>query len=141
MIVKQLSVFLENKMGRLCEVSTLLSDAGINMSAFSIADTSDFGILRVIVSDPEKALNILKTNHFSANLTDVICLICPNEAGGLARALTILKNENVQIEYMYAFSIDQVANIILRPADTQDCIDKLHKHELELMRASDLYKL
>ncbi|MFA9389154.1 MAG: ACT domain-containing protein [Prolixibacteraceae bacterium] len=141
MIIKQLSVFLENKMGRLSEVASLLGDADINMSAFSIADTSDFGILRVIVSDPEKALKLLKTNNFSANLTNVVCLICPNETGGLARALTILKNENIQIEYMYAFSIDKVANIILRPADTQDCIDKLEKHKLELMRASELYKL
>lgn len=141
MIIKQLSVFLENKMGRLSEVSSLLSEAGINMSAFSIADTSDFGILRVIVSDPEKALKILKAKDFSVNLTDVVCLICPNETGALARALNILKEEKVQIEYMYAFSMDNAANVILRPADTQECIDKLHKHELELMKASEMYKL
>lgn len=128
-------------MGRLSEVSSLLSEAKINMSAFSIADTSDFGILRVIVSDPDKALEILKSNDFSVNLTDVICLICPNEAGALARALNILKEEEVQIEYMYAFSMDKAANVILRPADTSDCIQKLQKHELELMKASDLYKL
>lgn len=141
MIIKQLSVFLENKMGRLSEVSTLLSDANINMSAFSIADTSDFGILRVIVSDPEAALQILKANDFSVNLTDVICLICPNEPGSLARALNILKEEEVQIEYMYAFSMDKAANVILRPGDTKDCIAKLQKHELELRKASDLYEL
>lgn len=141
MIIKQLSVFLENKTGRLSEVSTILGEAGINMSAFSIADTSDFGILRVIVSEPEKALSILKQNNFSVNLTDVVCLICPNESGALARALNILKDENVQIEYMYAFSIDNGANVIIRPSDIQDCIEKLRKHELELMKASELYKL
>jgi len=141
MIIKQLSVFLENKSGRLNEVSGLLAEAGINMSAFSIADTSDFGILRVIVSDPDKALKILREKQFSASLTEVICLICPNEPGALARALDILSKEDVQIEYMYAFSIDQSANIIIRPANVQKCIDALNKHQMELMKASDLYKL
>jgi hypothetical protein len=141
MIIKQLSVFLENKSGRLNEVSDLLAKAGINMSAFSIADTSDFGILRVIVSDPDKALKILREKEFSASLTEVICLICPNEPGALARALDILSKEGVQIEYMYAFSIDKSANIIIRPANVQKCINALNKHQMELMKASDLYKL
>ncbi|MDA3879386.1 MAG: ACT domain-containing protein [Prolixibacteraceae bacterium] len=141
MIIKQLSVFLENKSGRLNEVSGLLAEAGINMSAFSIADTSDFGILRVIVSDPDKAIKKLREKHFSASLTEVVCLICPNEPGALARALDILSKEDVQIEYMYAFSIDKSANIIIRPANVQKCIDALNKHQMELMKASDLYKL
>lgn len=141
MIIKQLSIFLENKMGRLSEVATLLGEAEINMTAFSIADTSDFGILRVIVSDPEKALKILKDHDFSVNLTQVVCLICPNESGGLARALKILKDENVQIEYMYAFSISKKANVIIRPAEIDRCIEILQKHEMELMMASKLYQL
>jgi hypothetical protein len=141
MIIKQLSVFLENKSGRLNEVSSLLAEAGINMSAFSIADTSDFGILRVIVSDPDKALKILREKEFSASLTEVVCLICPNEPGALSRALDILSKEDVQIEYMYAFSIEQSANIIIRPASVQKCIEALNKHQMELMKASDLYKL
>lgn len=141
MIIKQLSVFLENKSGRLNEVSGLLAEAGINMSAFSIADTSDFGILRVIVSDPEKALAILREKQFSASLTEVVCLICPNEPGALARALDILSNEGIQIEYMYAFSIEKSANIIIRPANVQKCINALNIHQMELMKASDLYKL
>jgi hypothetical protein len=141
MIIKQLSVFLENKSGRLSEVTTILGEAGINMSAFSIADTSDFGILRVIVSEPEKALKILKENKFSVNLTDVICLSCPNEAGSLSKALVILNDEDVSIEYMYAFSLGNTANIVIRPTNVQKCIDVLQKHELELLRSSDLYKL
>lgn len=141
MIIKQLSIFLENKMGRLSEVATLLSEAEINMTAFSIADTSDFGILRVIVSDPEKALKILKIHNFSVNLTDVICLISPNEPGSLARALKILRDEKIQIEYMYAFSMDNSANVIIRPSDTNQCIEILQKHELELMKANDLYQI
>jgi hypothetical protein len=141
MKIKQLSVFLENKSGRLSEVTTLLGKAGVNMSAFSIADTSDFGILRVIVSDPEKALSILRENNFSVSLTEVIGLICPNEPGALARALNILKEADIQIEYMYAFSIDKTANIIIRPANVQKCIDILKEHELELVKASDMYKI
>lgn len=141
MIIKQLSVFLENKSGRLSEVSTLLGDAGINMSAFSIADTSDFGILRVIVSDPEKALKLLRENNFSVSLTEVVCLICPNQPGAMARALNILKEVDIQIEYMYAFSLDKTANIIIRPANIQKCIETLKEHEMDLLKASDMYKL
>jgi hypothetical protein len=141
MIIKQLSVFLENKSGRLSEVSDLLGQAGINMTAFSIADTSDFGILRVIVSDPGKAVELLKKNHFSSSLTDVICLVCPNKSGALAKALKILDGADVQIEYMYAFSIGKTANIVIRPTNVQKCIDALQENEMELMKSSDLYKL
>ena len=141
MIIKQLSVFLENKSGRLSEVASVLGEAGINMTAFSIADTSDFGILRVIVSDPDKALRILKESDFSVNLTDVICLSCPNKAGSMSKALTILSEEQVSIEYMYAFSMGDSANIVIRPANVQKCIEVLQRHELELLKSSDLYKI
>lgn len=142
MIIKQLSVFLENKTGRLNEVTQLLGNAGINMSAFSVADTSEFGILRVIVSDPEKALTILKEAEFSVRLTDVICLNSPNEPGAMARALDILANENVFIEYLYAYSMnDQSANIVLKPDNIQKCIEVLQRHQMELVKASDMYKI
>lgn len=142
MIIKQLSVFLENKTGRLNEVTQLLGNAGINMSAFSVADTSEFGILRVIVSDPEKALTILKEAEFSVRLTDVICLNSPNEPGALARALDILSGENVFIEYLYAYSMnDQSANIVLKPDNIEKCIEVLQRHQMELVKASDMYKI
>lgn len=142
MIIKQLSVFLENKTGRLNEVTQILGNAGINMSAFSVADTSEFGILRVIVSDPEKALTILKEAEFSVRLTDVVCLNSPNEPLALARALDILSSENVFIEYLYAYSMnDKTANIVLKPDNIQKCIEVLQKHQLELVRASDMYKI
>lgn len=138
MIIKQLSIFLENKSGRLNEVTNILGNAGINMTAFSIADTSDFGILRVIVSDPEKALSILKENHFSVSLTDVICLSCPNQPGALSKALNILNEEGIPIEYMYAFSLGETANIVIRPTNVRKCIEVLQNHELELLKSSDL---
>jgi len=142
MIIKQLSVFLENKTGRLNEVTQILGNAGINMSAFSVADTSEFGILRMIVSDPEKALSILKEAEFSVRLTDVICLNSPNEAGALARALNILSGESVFIEYLYAYSMDdKSANIVLKPDNIQKCIEVLQAHQMELVKASDMYKL
>ncbi|HET6556863.1 MAG TPA: ACT domain-containing protein [Prolixibacteraceae bacterium] len=142
MIIKQLSVFLENKTGRLNEVTQILGNAGINMSAFSVADTSEFGILRMIVSDPEKALSILKEAEFSVRLTDVICLNSPNEPGALARALNILSGENVFIEYLYAYSMDnKSANIVLKPDNIQKCIEVLQAHQLELVSASKMYKI
>ncbi len=142
MIIKQLSVFLENKSGRLNEVSQLLGDAGINLSALSVADTSEFGILRLIVSEPDKACQVLKAADFSVKLTDVVCLNSPNVPGALAKALNILSSEEVFIEYLYAFSMDkQSANIVLKPDDIEKCIQILQKHQLELVKASDLYKI
>jgi hypothetical protein len=142
MIIKQLSVFLENKTGRLNEVTQILGNAGINMSAFSVADTSEFGILRVIVSDPEKALTILKEAEFSVRLTDVVCLNSPNEPGALARALNILSGESVFIEYLYAYSMDdKSAAIVLKPDNIQKCIEVLQAYQLELVKASDMYKI
>lgn len=111
------------------------------MSAFSIADTSDFGILRVIVSDPDKALQVLRDNQFSVNLTEVICLSCPNVPGAMAKALNILSDEQISIEYMYAFSMGEVANVVIKPTNVRKCIEVLQKHELDLLKSSDLYKM
>ncbi len=142
MIIKQLSVFLENKTGRLNEVSRILGEAGINMTAFSVADTSEFGILRMIVSDPDKALIILKEAAFSVKLTDVVCLNSPNEPGALGRALSILSEEGVFIEYLYAFSVDKkTAIIVLKPDNINKCIDVLYAHKIELVSASKIYKI
>lgn len=129
MIVKQVSVFLENKTGRLNEVTQILGDAGLNMSAFTIADTSDFGILRLIVSDPDKAKEILKKNKFSVQTTEVILVKSPNRPGGLAKMLNLLQKEDVFIEYMYAFSnSEDTAVIVLRPTDIQKCMDIFQNH-------------
>ena len=129
MIVKQVSVFLENKSGRLKEVTEVLGNAGINMSAFTIADTSDFGILRLIVSEPEMAREILKKNKFAVQTSDVILIKTPNRPGGLAKMLGVLNEGNVFIEYMYAFSYsDDTAVIVIRPTDFQKCMDILQNH-------------
>jgi hypothetical protein len=141
MIIKQLSVFLENKSGRLHEVSAILGEAGINMSAFSVADTSEFGILRLIVSDHEKAFRVLRENNFSVNLTEVVCLNCPNQPGALAAALRILSENEVAIEYLYAFSVGEAANVVIKPDNLDKCISVLIQHSMELVKASDLYRI
>jgi hypothetical protein len=141
MIIKQLSVFLENKSGRLAEVTLLLSEIGINISAFSIADTADFGILRMIVSNPEKAFIKLKERGFAVHSTDVICLIVPHEPGGLYRALDILSQEKISIEYMYAFAIEKEASVIIRTDSLKEAIEVLQRHKMELKLASEIYQL
>jgi hypothetical protein len=141
MIIKQLSIFLENKTGRLTEVSEILGKSNINMTAFSIADTSDFGILRLIVSEPEKAYKVLKEHFFSVSITEVIGLIVPNTPGSLARALRILTTENINIEYLYAFSIQDKATVVIRTEDIQRCIKVLQEHKMELIKASELYSV
>ena len=140
MIVKQLTVFLENKTGRLNDVAEILGKAGINMTAFSVADNFDFGILRVIVSDPEKALEILKEQKFAVSLTDVICLRTPNTPGALSSILNILAKENIYIEYMYAFSENAGANVIIRPDQLSAALEALQKNKIELIAANELYK-
>lgn len=141
MIVHQLSVFLENKSGRLTEVLETLGKENIKITALSVADTSEFGILRMIVSDPGKAKNILKEKSFTVNLTDVLSIITPNEARFYAKALKILSDLDISIEYTYAFSIGEKSVIILRTNNTEMAIKALQEHEMELMKASDLYKI
>jgi len=142
MKAKQVSVFLENKSGRLNEVAQILGDAGVNISAFTVADTSDFGVLRLIVSDPEKAIEALKEKQFSARTTDVVLANSPNKPGALSQMLNILNNEGVFIEYLYAFTMNNdAAVIVIRPTDVEKCIEKLEKHRDELLSDSGNYNL
>ena len=140
MIIKQLSVFLENKSGRLTEVTEVLASEGINISAFSVADTADYGILRLIVNKPEEAERILKQREFSVQITNVIGLIVPHEIGGLHRALKILSAEGIEIEYMYAFALNEKATVIIRTDAIEKTVALLEKHKLELIRSSDIYE-
>jgi len=141
MIIEQLSVFIENKSGRLYEVMQILGDANINVSALSIADTSDYGIVRLIVSNPKEALKLLKKQDFSVQATPVICCKVPNTPGGLKRMLAYLTNDSISIEYMYAFSVGDDASIVLRTEDCNKAIECLSKHKMELMKASDIYQI
>ncbi|WP_071146489.1 amino acid-binding protein [Bacteroides ihuae] len=141
MVAKQLSIFLENKQGRLTEVTKVLGEKGINLSALCIAENADFGILRGIVSDPDKAYKILKDNHFAVSITDVVGINCPNIPGALAKVLDYLSESGVFIEYMYSFANNGSANVIIRPNDMANCIRILTEKKVDLLAASDLYKL
>ncbi len=103
MFIKQLSVFVENKFGRLEAIIDCLSKNGINLRALSLADTADYGVLRVIVDDAEKAKQALNEIGVIAKLTDVVAVYLDDRAGGLASVLSVLKDADVSIEYMYAF--------------------------------------
>ena len=141
MIIEQLSVFIENKSGRLYEVMAILGDNDINVSALSIADTSDYGIARMIVTDPHKAQALLKAQEFSVQITPVICCKTPNHPGGLKKMLSYLTKDGISLEYMYAFSVADDACIILRAEDCEKAITSLEKHQMELMSASEIYQI
>ena len=139
MIVKQLSVFLENKSGRLTEVLETLGKQNLQVKASTIADTSEFGILRMIVNEPEKALQILKINGFTANLTDVLSIATPSNSALFAKAIRLLSDESISIEYLYSFSAGDKEILILRTDDIEKAIVTFQKHKMTLMKASDLY--
>lgn len=101
MATKQISVFLENKSGRLAEVTRILGEGDINLRAMSIADTADFGILRLIADNSDRALKILDSNNFTAKVTDVLAVEVPDKPGGLALVMKVFSENDVNIEYLY----------------------------------------
>ena len=114
-IVRQLTVFLENRTGRINELARILGENGINMSAFSTSDSTDFGLMRLIVSDVDKAALLLRDNGFGVNVSDVLCIQVPNISGALSTILEHLARENIFIDYMYAFSEGETASVVIRP--------------------------
>ena len=134
MTIKQLSVFLENKTGRINEVTKILGKHSINMHAFSMAETTDFGILRLIVSEVDKAVEILRAENFAVMLTDVVCICCPNQAGALSTILEELAANNIFIEYMYAFAEGDKANVVIRPNDIDNCVNVLKQSNCNIVQ-------
>lgn len=140
MKINQISVFIENQSGRLSEVATLLGEAGINIRALSLADTSDFGILRLIVDKPEEAYSILKANDFTVGRTQVIAVEVPDIPGGLASVLNALSNCEVNVEYMYAFvHKGDAAAMIFRFDDTEQAAKVIEDAGLTVIRNSTIY--
>lgn len=140
MKITQLSIFLENRVGVITEVTSLLSENGINMRAFSVAEGSEFGILRLIVDDVQRAKCLLEQANIKVGLTDVICINVPNVAGGLSTVLECLAREGVFIQYMYAFSEGDAASTIIRPTDVVRCAEVLESCREELNAKSALYR-
>lgn len=109
----QISIFLENKSGRLAEVADLLARNSINIRALSLADTADFGIFRLIVSDPDRAAALLKENGFTIGRNEVVAVVVPDRPGGLAGILGMLQGMGINVEYMYAFVQKSEGNAVL----------------------------
>ncbi len=143
MKVKQISVFLENKTGRLAQVTELLGKKDINIRALSLADTTDFGILRLIVNDPEQAYRALKEEGFTVAFTDVIGVEMPDEPGGLARVLNILDCHGINIEYLYAFvqKASNAALVVFRVEQLDEAVNVLRENGIHVMNGQDVYKL
>ena len=135
MTVKQLSVFVENRTGTMVEIIQVLGECGIDIRALSIADTTDFGILRLIVSDPERALSALKERNITVSITEVIGVKLVDRPGGLANVLTILRDGDISVEYMYAYvsKSEENACIILRVSDTERALNILDDHGVSIV--------
>ncbi len=122
MVIKQLSVFLQNELGRLEEVTNILYQNEINISALSIAETAEYGILRMIVSDTEKAAAALKAEDFNVKVSDVICVESPDVPGELHKNLQILTGEGINLSYMYGYSNGGTARLIMKVSEPEKAI-------------------
>ena len=123
--IKQLSVFLENREGRLDEVLKVLADYDVNIVALSLADTSDFGMVRMIVSDPYRGKNVLKESGITAMITDVVALRVPHATGSLSKAMHLIVEEGLNIEYMYAFANGSDASAVLKTDNPEKLVKTL----------------
>ena len=143
MKVEQISVFLENKAGRLAEVTKVLGEGGINIRALSLADTTDFGILRLIVDQYDKARDILKQHGFTVGKTEVVAIEVPDRPGGLAWVLQILSDSDVNVEYMYAFVQHSGKNavIIFRFDNLERAIELLQQQGVRIYSGQEVYQL
>jgi hypothetical protein len=143
MSVKQISVFLENAKGRLAEVTRTLSHEKINIRALALADTSDFGVLRIIVNNPERCLAVLKAKGFVAQVTEVIAVEVEDKPGGLARILEVLDQDNVNVEYMYAYVEKSRDNaiVICKIDDRERALQVLEKNGIATINAEGLKAL
>lgn len=141
MKVEQISIFIENKSGRLAEVARILGDAGVNIRALSLADTSDFGILRLIVNDRDKAIQTLKDRGFTVSKTEVVAVEVPDQPGGLSGILQVLDKSLINVEYMYAFVERCGANavIIFRFDETEKAIAALSANGFNMLHGDRLY--
>ena len=143
MTIKQLTVFVKNSKGSLVDLSNLLAQNNINIRALSVAETQEFGILRLIVNDVEKATKILEENNYLIKAVDVIGIKISDKPGGLAQALSALDKANINVEYMYAFMMccENGAYVVIRVADNNAAKLALESAGLELMSEEDVSDL
>lgn len=140
MFIKQVSVFVENKAGTMSEILDILAEENIDMSALSVADTSDFGILRLILSEPEKAEKVLKEKGYVVKLTDVVAVGIEDKPGGLSKPLKVLKDNGIGIEYMYAFigKVSSGALVVMKTSDPEKSLEVLADMTVD---AREIYRI
>ncbi len=141
MKIKQLSIFLENKKGRMRNALDVLADGGFNIRALSIADTSDFGILRLIVPSPDEAKEVLEKNNFVVKVGYVIAVEMSDQPGGLSTILGMLDDSDINLDYLYAFvdEKEQRAIVLLHPEDIDAGIEALKKSGATIIPSDDVY--
>jgi len=143
MQVRQISVFMENRAGRLQEITKIIADAGINIRALALADTSDFGILRLIVNKPDETLKILRDAGFTIRENTVIACAVHDQPGGLNKILRVLSDANISVEYMYGFvekNADE-AVMVIRVEDTEKAISTLLDNDVKLLKGEQIYSM
>lgn len=143
MTIKQLSIFVENKPGRMSEITEILERNNIDIRALSIADTTNFGILRIIVDHPDQAQNVLKDAGFTVSLTNVIAIGVDDRPGGLARVMRYLSDAEIGVEYMYAFisKEEKSAYVIIRVEDNARAEAVLREKAVPILSAEDIYEM
>lgn len=142
MLIKQLSVFIENRKGRLEEVTQALKEVNINIASFSLADTSEYGVLRMIVSNPDEGIRVLKKKGFSAMLTDVIAVKIEQKPGKLHDVLKLFSDAGLSVEYMYTLATaGRDTSIIMKVSDLAAAIKILQNNNYELCSAKEAYEL
>lgn len=142
MVAKQLSVFIENRQGRLGEVLNVLKSNKVNILSLSLADTTEYGLLRLIVNNPELGKEKLAEDGFSTMLTDVIVLKITHQAGSLQGLLKILSDEDINVEYMYGLSIDgDEASVVLKTSDIKKAEIVFDKQNVKMLSSSDIDSL
>lgn len=132
MKIQQISIFLENSAGRMAEVTRVLKDGGVNLRAIMIADTADFGILRIIVDDVEKAIKVLNTSKFTTRTTDVLAVTIPDKVGSLSSVLSLFELNSINIEYLYAAldKVGETAVIIFKVENVEKGLKVVEAHGL-----------
>jgi len=121
MIIKQLSIYLSNTVGRLTEVTRILAENGINLRAFTLSESSDFGILRLITDETDRALEVLKANNLAVSTTDVVCIALEDVPGSLNKCIEKLSDAGISVEYMYAFAKESISIAVIRTDDVERC--------------------
>jgi hypothetical protein len=142
-MIKQLSIFLENKKGRMWKALDVLEEAGINIRALSLADTSDFGILRLVVPEPDRAQEVLEENGFLVKIGEVIAVGITDKPGGLNKILKILNKSGINLEYLYAF-VEQNKNraiVVLHPENIEAGLEALEKGNADVLSEEEVYSI